>query len=149
MSLSFLIWTTLSVHFINVASILFKIRIIKLSHNLSYLCKQFSPIPCIHNPNTLWYAVIFFKKLRFCIWREILFPMTIFVIISAHFLVWIHHFWTECRLFIWKIRYWTHQSWKIYLNGKPTTPMVNILIFCVTWYLVIQKESHYYLENIK
>lgn len=39
---SFLIWTTLSVHCINVASILLKISIIKL----------FFPIPCIHNPNT-------------------------------------------------------------------------------------------------
>lgn len=63
---SFLIWTSLSVYFINVASILLKIRIIKLLHNLSYLPKQFFPILWIHSPNTLMQSYSF-KKPSFCI----------------------------------------------------------------------------------
>lgn len=127
---SFLIWSTLSVYFGNVDTIWLKISI-KLLHILSYLCKQFFPVPCIHNPNTLWYAVIFFQKAKFLYLKRDCLPY-------IHFC---NHFCTFSSLdlpflsrmlgFLWKIRYWTHQSWNIFLNGKLIIPMANILIFCV------------------
>lgn len=113
---SFLIWTTLPVYFINVANIFLKISVIKLLHNLSYLCKQFLSIRCIHNPNTLWYAVIFFQKAMFLYLNGDSLPQVHFCNHFCTFSSLDSHFMSRMLAFFWKSRYQTHQSWNIYLK---------------------------------
>lgn len=127
----------------NVANVLLKIIIIKLPHSLSYLCKHFVPIPCIHHPDTLWCAVTFSQKAKF-------------LYLKTDFLPYIHScnlfhtssnmsssFLSRLLTFLWKNRCCSYQGWNICLNEMKEilVPWWILLFFCVTQYLVIQRVS--------